>query len=579
MLNQQTKQPFKLFLASVLMILCSNFVSGQLIPYDQMFEISRLDGRGNMGISIDLTDEAISHILYHNKIDKPIYQPGKSPVKIVVGDAENHALGYFQLKFRDYGSFWAAADTASWTIYRYDEVGGVLLDSVNSESTIDFGLEQYIPQWNMYVTIEQKSYFHKSGALGVPTILTRPIEATIEFENPNNVWLTGVKDMDGVHHQNWILSGEDIIDDTLLCYSDRVLFDENENFESLLDGTITHFSLLRSCGPAAPIGNNMSFIVTTTQNQTSSAFSSSVDLVFTSDKTKWTRSVVVELCQQTALSQGGGSTSKPRIHPSVDKNGHYAGHPDYNASEGDLISTQGMGWFPGYAIDVETGRRLNIVFGENSAMPEDNGADMIWNPTTTLYDGDGNPKFGGQHVIYVIGENVYGSEMPIYDSCQTFFNWTSSTNATQNRNAWKSTMWVMYPLLEEGGELLETDVKIRMRVVKAYENYEITGENEGRPMFEWNLPMLLSEMYAEGGFDGIDEFLNVFPNPTNSSVIVHWEHISAPTLRIFSSQGYVVYETAIAEGETFKQLSIEHLTSGLYFVEFGGESRKLILQK
>ena len=28
--------------------------------------------------------------------------------------------------------------------------------------------------------------------------------------------------------------------------------------------------------------------------------------------------------------------------------------------------TKGMGWFPGYAIDVETGQRLNIFFGENS---------------------------------------------------------------------------------------------------------------------------------------------------------------------------------------------------------------------
>lgn len=579
MLNQQTKQPFKLFLASVLMILCSKFVSGQLIPYDQMFEISRLDGRGNMGISIDLTDEAISHILYHNKIDKPIYQPGKSPVKVVVGDAGNHALGYFQLKFRDYGSFWTAADTASWTIYRYNELGGTLLDSINSEATINFGLEQYIPQWNMYVTIEQKNYFSKPTVLGLPKILTRPIEATIEFENPSNAWLTGVKDLDGVSPQNWILSGDDDFSDSVYCYSDKVLFDENENFESLLDGTITHFSLLRSCGPASPIGSNSSFTVETAQNQVGTAASNSVDIVFTADKTKWTRSVVVELCQDSQLAQGGGFTSKPRIHASVDKNGYSAGHPSYNASEGDLISTQGMGWFPGYAIDVETGRRLNIVFGENSAMPEENGADMIWNPTSTLYDGDGNPKFGGQHVIYVIGENINGSAMPIYDSCQTFFNWTSGSSATENRNAWKSTIWVMYPLLEEGGELLETDVKVRMRVVKAYENYEMTGENEGRPMFEWNLEMLLSEFYDEGGFEGVDEFLNVFPNPTNSSVTVHWEHISAPTLRVFSSQGYVVYETAIAEGETFKQLSIEHLTSGLYFVEFGGQSRKLILQK
>ena len=61
-----------------------------------------------------------------------------------------------------------------------------------------------------------------------------------------------------------------------------------------------------------------------------------------------------------------------------------------------------MGWFPGYAIDVETGERLNIIFGEASMYRCDEtlisnilypdcenffadmpltGADMMWNPT------------------------------------------------------------------------------------------------------------------------------------------------------------------------------------------------------
>jgi len=560
-----------------------NIVGTEPFPYDRTFEITRIDGRGNMGLAVDLTDESVEIILDSNFIEKPIYKRGRGPIDVKVVDPENHALGYFQLKFNNYGQNTSAIDTASWTIYRYENYGGDFIDSVVSESTINIGEEQFISQWGITVVIEQNNYFWGYGALQVSqNQLTTPIEATLEFENPNGMWLTGVKDMDWIIPQNWILSGhESFLSDTMGCYIDNTHRDSEELYENLLDGMITHFSLLRRCGEVAPITGNSSLNVGTAQNQARMASANGVDLVFTSDKTKWTRSAVIELCQDPSLAEGSGVVSKPRIHPSVDKNGYSAGHPNYNASEGNLISSQGMGWFPGYAIDVETGRRLNIVFGENSAMPEENGADMIWNPTTTLYDNDGNPKFGGQHVIYVIGENINGSSMPIYDSCQTFFNWTSGSNTTDNRNAWKSTMWVMYPLLEEGRELLETDVKIRMRVVKAYENYEMTGENEGRPMFEWNLPILLSEMYAEDddGFNGIDEFLNVFPNPTNSSVIVHWEHISAPTLRILSSQGYVVYETVVAEGETFKQLNIEHLTSGLYFVEFGGKSRKLILQK
>ena len=32
--------------------------------------------------------------------------------------------------------------------------------------------------------------------------------------------------------------------------------------------------------------------------------------------------------------------------------------------EDDGSGRKGMGWFPGYAIDIETGERLNIVFAE-----------------------------------------------------------------------------------------------------------------------------------------------------------------------------------------------------------------------
>ena len=43
-----------------------------------------------------------------------------------------------------------------------------------------------------------------------------------------------------------------------------------------------------------------------------------------------------------------------RQSPSVDKDG--------NPESG----TNGMGWFPGYAIDIQTGERLNIIFAEDS---------------------------------------------------------------------------------------------------------------------------------------------------------------------------------------------------------------------
>ena len=43
-----------------------------------------------------------------------------------------------------------------------------------------------------------------------------------------------------------------------------------------------------------------------------------------------------------------------------------------------------MGWFPGYAIDLETGERLNVIFSEDSWLAGENGRDMIWNPTSNI---------------------------------------------------------------------------------------------------------------------------------------------------------------------------------------------------
>jgi hypothetical protein len=80
-----------------------------------------------------------------------------------------------------------------------------------------------------------------------------------------------------------------------------------------------------------------------------------------------------------------------------------------------------MSWFPGYAICVETGERLNMAFGEDSWLVADNGRDMIWNPTSSFADNFSNGtttgiKMGGKHIIYVFGHSGNtGDDMPIYD--------------------------------------------------------------------------------------------------------------------------------------------------------------------
>src|SRR5690606_36949686 len=104
---------------------------------------------------------------------------------------------------------------------------------------------------------------------------------------------------------------------------------------------------------------------------------------------------------QNKTGQGNPSKMRLRKHASVDKNGKAVGDAGYNAAEGDLTGATGMGWFPGYVIDVGTGERLNLAFGEDSWLIGDNGGDMIWNPSSNIFGSAGQPVFGGQHWIYV----------------------------------------------------------------------------------------------------------------------------------------------------------------------------------
>jgi len=121
----------------------------------------------------------------------------------------------------------------------------------------------------------------------------------------------------------------------------------------------------------------------------------SVNVVFTPDRSKWTRCVVLEACPDRTKAKGGALKGEPRKGLSVDKYGNHDNSTD--GFDGDPVPGEhdgkgryGMGWFPGYAINIETGERLNMMFSENSDTTLNNnfgnlvrGSDMIFNPTST----------------------------------------------------------------------------------------------------------------------------------------------------------------------------------------------------
>jgi len=144
--------------------------------------------------------------------------------------------------------------------------------------------------------------------------------------------------------------------------------------------------------------------------------------------------MVLEMGPILGRNEGQAEAFSPRAGRSIDKNGNTADPGDNEESNDpnhpNYISATGMSWFPGYAINVDTGERLNIISGENSSFSANNGRDMRFNPTNLIMDGNGNFFMGGQHYVYVMGHKVIYNieagglmihksnpqEMPAYDA-------------------------------------------------------------------------------------------------------------------------------------------------------------------
>ena len=509
-------------------------------------QITRLDGRGNGGRGVELVKSSFDQIVSKGKFENPTYDYGKGPLNIKVIDPLNLAKGYFECKFRNYkvannqtndAINNEAVDTASWVIYQYNsKEGGVLLDSVLSEHTISVNNEQLIPKWGVSVQITQTSYVKLDANMSSSyeyRQYSEPISATINFADSSKKWLSFVKDNDQFNPSNWIRSGiHEILpkdNDTKLGYNNPFLFpdasygadntphtnqvwlDKDQKYSKLLGGGIAPHCLVGYQSEYMPIAYPSAIASPSYRDdlreKASIIRTPSIDLVITSDTSKWTRCAVIELGRNPSLTEGGAEAGMLRKGASVDKNGNI------------ISGSTGMGWFPGYAIDVETGVRLHMAFGENSFLFKDNGRDMIWNPSNVLYDENGQPHLGGQHPIYVFGVKVHSyanqsRNCPYYDGVN---NWVYDNlkvgDITSLVNAYTSLVWVANPILTKDKELLSSDVVIKTRLAKQYNDYVATGKNNGQPMYGWSMDEIATEVASQDQRKEALTLVNVVPNP------------------------------------------------------------------
>lgn len=472
--------------------------------------ITRLDGRGNGLLYTDITAQSEQSILLQGTLPELTFRQHAGPINVKVIDPLNVASGYFECEFSHHSS--GIVDSSEWVVYRYDERDGDLLDSVVSETTISVDNEQLIPQWGISVQIQQQSYYDVGISTPEYKLFADPIAARIQFSDSTAKWLGFVQDSDESDPRNWIRSGifspgaaspsDEYYTDG--CYPDRINIDPDQQYEKLLGGGITHGSLVGATCDYMPViePDGMSFLGPARAEGTI-ARASGIDIVITSDRSKWTRCAVVELCPYQDLAIGNAKPGTLRRSPSVDQDGN----PDGSG-------TMGMGWFPGYAIDVESGYRLHMAFGENSFMTSGNGGDMVWNPTSEIFSQEGVPVMGGLHAVYVFGVGIDGTPCPYYDGLNSWVydRFLEETNVSY-RQLYTNLMWVMYPLLNQGHTLLSSDVRVSVRINTEYQAFTATNSNGGYPHYGWSMDAHQTDRENQDAALSVLDLINIVPNP------------------------------------------------------------------
>ncbi len=482
--------------------------------YGVMPQIKRLEGNGNGGLILDFTTATHDQIMSSSPYfaANPIYEYNKGPLNIKVIDPLNVVPGNFTLKLVP--PVGGNIDLSNWILTNLNTQ-----QTWNSEKTIEVANEQLLLDLGLSITIEQPL------APGVVAGTNNGfIEATISYADSSKKWLTGVPDIDSYAPYNWIRSGntasndDATLNDYELYYSQGSIagtaYDPSEYFEKILGGTWAPYRMSSRYENGPQWANSVSY----TQNKLANLYS--IDLYITSDRSKWTRCPVIEQCEESNISLTEGNVKK------------------FDMRFGSTDGVQGMGWFPGYAINVETGERLNMMFGEDSWLQGENGRDMIWNPTNNYNSNLGQILFGGKHWTYIMGHNgdnfnsTYNvvTDCPAYDGgewIKSMLYPSSNPNHTAfKRFVYKDVMWVGCPIISEAKynftdpSNIPCDVKIRIRVTRPYKRYYSTSangaanpENDNYPMYSFSTDNLATTKGNAMAAEGSLNLINVVPNP------------------------------------------------------------------
>ena len=504
--------------------------------------ITRIDGVGAGSNFLDVSDEERNSFLAPDFDHEITYLEGRAPITVNVYNPFEVQDGEFELTLIDENMSNDDLDNVvTWKLTNLTN-GEVIV----SETSIDQLNEQLISEYGFSVIINQSiepgdnPLGQENGAIGIE----------VEYQDPSGpAWLT------------YAPLGELFVN--YIKPNPLAPLDFNRTLSSMGNREFVPYTLCDWVGPETdniqeqyitPAWMNSANNSEVVQVQNPLESLNNVDIVFTSDKSKWSRCVVVETASTQFTDGDFGLGLETELDPNIanahefskvdhmdlrgvpsvgpmDADGDGKADPDGELDE-DGKPKMGMGWFPGYAVDVETGQRLNIFFGENSTYDnqvidaaniyEDGKIitqDLIWNPSSQDFLPIPNPTVynayaGGQHIIYV-------SDTP-YDECEYIYSRMSGADGDVKKiNVLKNVKWASIPFVSAGNKLLNyndglipNDVVVKIRVENSYKVKAGTNEFNGYPTYRFSFEgVQAEELVEEVDINHALDMINVVPNP------------------------------------------------------------------
>ena len=496
--------------------------------------LTRVDGKGNAGLFLDLDDYTVSgdagtYISQTGNLSKELrYKAGFGPADIKVVDPLSVQGGQFILSVGK-DATGVTNTTAATLDNSYWELKSVTDASKRwvGESPISNGSDQIIADLGISVRLLQ------AAAPGTASGLSSGngyIGADVTYKDPAYAWFEGVKPSDPRFNFGGIL---DFIK-TGLGQPDNPK-DPKQVYSAVLNGSFYPYTLCncregdagRYVTPAW-IPKTPATFCETLQNLNKIDQLNNVDIVMTPDRSKWSRCVVLETTNAFYTSTTGLSTEGNALNMTLRQ------HKSVNIS-GDTLgeTTSGRGWFPGYAVDVETGQRLNIFFGESSlynnqtivvnpALPGiignvTTGGDMLFNPSTSALHGETfNPQnptilaLGGMHSVYVM--------RTAYDSCNAVYTGLLNNSLSQRRDVFKQISWtsivlpkIAFTSVAQG--LIPTETTVKLRVNSSYKKDQGTGVNDAFPQYKFDMRGFAPTQPTATTQATVMDEIKVVPNP------------------------------------------------------------------